>query len=421
MKINNLILAVSLIMSFNWSLKAQDDADECTRFKAIAGNAYKVQDYEKVTTYYVKALNECKTLEMIFINPFIYSIQQSMDNTADESVKAAYLDTMMMVYEIAQATHGMQIDWQTRIGYNYLKQGKPGGMKKADEAYQRGIHNEKEKVNKGYLQQYYLNLYNLWVQEQDEKAKAAYKKRLISEYFTLSDYVNKGNMGPEIIDFLTTYFNNAVTDCESILPEINSFMKSLPQEIEAKKKTVKNFMQLLEDKKCSASKEYAMLVDTIIAIDPTVDAIIAKAKLQISQGKTSAAIATFTEALSMVKNADEKSDIELEIANIYYRLKNYNAAHNAGIAVTGKNAGKGYEIAAKSVNALMNDCGVSTFERKANNYYAVELAEKSGNASLISSLKEKCPTSSDIFNADKSVGETVVLSCWGKTYTIQTY
>src|SRR5690554_7042435 len=97
-------------------------------------------------------------------------------------------------------------------------------------------------------------------------------------------------------------------------------------------------MTLLENKDCTKSKEYAMLVDTIIAIDPSVDAVLAKAKLQISQGSTSAAIATFRKALSMATDAEGKSDIELQIANAYFRSGSYQAAHNAGIAVSGKNS-----------------------------------------------------------------------------------
>jgi|SRR5690554_180058 len=424
MKIERILLAALFVISFGGLTFAQGDGqpDECTRFKAIAGNAYQAQEFEKVTHYYVKALNECDKLELKFYNPFIYAVQKSYGNAkADTVAGPAYLDTLIMVYEAGQKAHGIQIDWQTYLGYYYLIQGESGGMKKADEALKLGVHHSAEKISPSFLQQYYANLYNLWVQEQDETLKNEYKKRIISEYFKLSEYANKGNMGPEIINFLSSIIDNAVTDCASILPEINDFIQELPQEVEAKKSTVKNFMALIESKDCTKSKEYAMLVDTIIAIDPSVDAVLAKAKLQISQGSTSAAIATFREALSMATDAEGKSDIELQIANAYFRSGSYQAAHNAGIAVSGKNSAKGYEIAARSVNAMMNDCGVSTFDRKANNYYAVELAEKSGNSALISSYKSQCPTSSDIFNEDKSVGETVTLSCWNKTYTIKTY
>lgn len=423
MKIDKLIFAVLLVLGFGGLTFAQnDEPNECRRYKAIAGNAYKAQEYEKVTEYYIKALNECDKLELNFYNPFIYAVQKAYGNAKDnDSIRAAYLDTLIMVYEAGQKAHGKQIEWQTFLGYYYLVQGNPGGMNKADESLKAGIHHSAEKSNPSYLKQYFANLYNLWVQEQDVAAKATYKKRLISEYFKLTEFVNKGEMDPELHTFLSDVINNVITDCESVLPDINAFMKELPQEVEAKKAMVNNFMALLEKQGCTKSSEYAMLVDTIIAIDPSAGAILAKAKLQMSRGNTSGAINTFKEAMTMVETADEKSDIELEIVNIYYRAGNYNAAHNAGIALSGKNSGRGYEIAARSVNALMNDCGVSTFERKTNNYYAVELAEKSGNASLVTSMKGQCPTSSDVFNADKSVGESVTLSCWNKTYTIVIY
>jgi tetratricopeptide (TPR) repeat protein len=424
MNIGKLILGALFTLSFgliNYAQAGSTEADECTRYKAIAGNAYKAKEYEKVTRSYVRALKECGTLELVFYNPFIYSVQKSMNNATVDSTKAAYLDTLISVYESAQETHGVQKEWQSYLGYYYMMQGKPGNMKKADEAYRVGIHHDAEKVNKGFLQQYYVNLYNLWVQEQDEKAKAKYKKRIITEYFKLSDYANKGEMGAEIIDFVSVYMERAVTDCESILPEITSFMKELPQEIEAKKSTVKNFMALIEKQECTKSEVYAQLVDTIIAIDPSVDAVLAKAKLQISRGNTNGALSTFKDALKMAENADQKSEIEFEIANVYFRSGSYKSAHNAGIAVTGKNSGRGYEIAAQSVSAMSDDCGVSTFERKANYYYAVELAENSGNSALISSMKSKAPSSSDIFNETKSEGELVELKCWGKTYPIKLY
>jgi tetratricopeptide (TPR) repeat protein len=418
MKFGKLILGTLLFIG-STALVAQED--ECTRYKAIAGNAYKVKDYTKVTTAYIKALENCESLEMVFYNPFIYSVKKAMKDAPDAETEAKYLDTLIYVYEEAQKTHGMQKDWQASLGYYYLKQGKPGYMKKADEAYQIGIHHEGKGVNVGFLQQYYANLFNLWTQEEDEEKKAEYKKRLITEYFKLSEYVSKGEMDPETIDFLSIYMEKAITDCESLLPEINTFMKDLPSEKEAKKGMVKNFMSLIEKQECTDSKEYSMLVDTIIAIDPSVDAVLAKAKLLLAQNKTSEAINTFEKALGMSKDADQKSDIELEIAMAYFRAGSYKAAHNAGIRVSGKNSGKGYEIAAKSVHALMNDCGVSTFDRKANNYYAVELAQKSGNSSLVNKYKQECPTNNDLFNEDKEAGEKVTLSCWDKTFTIELY
>ena len=138
MKIGKYILGTLLFLTA--AISAQED--ECTRYKAIAGNAYQAKNYEKVTTAYNRAQIECGSLEMKFYNPYIYSVKMAMRNAPDDKGKTAYLDTLISVYEKAQETHGIQKDWQSYLGYSYLSQSKPGYMQKADEAYKIGIHHE---------------------------------------------------------------------------------------------------------------------------------------------------------------------------------------------------------------------------------------------------------------------------------------
>lgn len=121
-------ILLSGLLLFGLQLIAQED--ECTRFKAIAGNAYQAKNFEKVVSAYNRAQQECGTLDMKFYNPYIYSVKMAMRNATDNEGKAAYLDTLLTVYEKAQATHGLQKDWQSYIGYSYMMQGKPGFMKK---------------------------------------------------------------------------------------------------------------------------------------------------------------------------------------------------------------------------------------------------------------------------------------------------
>ncbi|MDG0973281.1 MAG: hypothetical protein P8O07_03900 [Crocinitomicaceae bacterium] len=417
MKLAKLLLGAALFLG----TAAIAQEDECTRYQAIAGNAYQVKNYEKVTMAYNKALVECGGLEMKFFNPYIYSVKQAMSKAPDAASKVAYLDTLIYVYETAQKQHGIQKEWQSYLAYYYLTQGKPEAMEKADAAYQIGIHHDGAKANEGMIKQYYANIYNLWAQTSDEDVKSQYKKRIITEYFKLNEYVSKGGMKAEVSDFLSIYMDKVANDCSVIAPEINKFLSELPQDVESKKAMVNNFMALLKSKECTSSKEFAMLVDTIIKIDPSVGAVLAKAELLIAQGKVSEAVKTFESALEMTTDAAQKSDIELSIADAYSKARSYKAAHNAGLRVSGANSAKGYGIAAKSVNAMMNECGASTFERKANNYYAVELAEKSGDSKLVEAYKSQCPSSSDLFNVGKDVGETVSLECWGKTVTIKLF
>jgi hypothetical protein len=68
------------------------------------------------------------------------------------------------------------------------------------------------------------------------------------EYFFLSKLVSSANMSVKAQENLTTYFNGVVKSCDDILPDLKGFMSSFPQEVEAKKATVNNFISLLESK-----------------------------------------------------------------------------------------------------------------------------------------------------------------------------
>ena len=86
--------------------------------------------------------------------------------------------------------------------------------------------------------------------------------------------------------------------------------------------------------------------------------------------------------------------------------------------MTGEHKGKALVIAGKSVGSNANNCGASTFERKCNNIYAVQLLEKAkalgaSTGNSISSYKSRYPTSDDLFQ--NSNPQSVTLTCYGVT------
>ena len=106
--------------------------------------------------------------------------------------------------------------------------------------------------------------------------------------------------------------------CEDILPELNGFMSSLPADKEAKKKTVNNFLTLLKEKGCTESDEYEMLIDTIISIDNTIDAVLAKAQLLQVKKRFKESIGVYRDAIEMTELDSIKNEIMLSILNIQY-------------------------------------------------------------------------------------------------------
>jgi len=264
---------------------------------------------------------------------------------------------------------------------------------------------------------YYNNLYQMYIASKDD-LKGAIKKRLINDYFVFSKLVTDAGMTPKTQETLTNIFNTLIKTCDDILPDLAGFMKTLPQEKEAKIKTVNNFMTILKEKGCTGSKEYEMLVDTIIKVDNSIDAVLAKANLQMAKKRYDDAISTYRTAINMSTSSTQKEDLEYEILEIvYFKKDNIRGAYNMAMGINGSKRSKALEIAADCVAKLANSCGTSTFERKCNYLYAAELAQRAGDGSKASRYRAMGPSNTEIFTEGNP--SSASLSCWGVSVSLK--
>lgn len=414
MKLRNLIVGAATLLIGATSF-AQD---ECLKQYVIATDAMRVQNYEKAGTAFIKGEQICDDYDKDKYSYMISCFEQNYANATTAEAQAAHLDTLIGAYERAQVKHGATADWSLRQGYYNLIT-TPANRVAGDKALKTGVDISKEKTDQAYIDAYYGNLYALWLEETDPEKKAAYKKRMIEEYFVMIDYINTAKMSPQTLESINSKLDYAITKCEEVLPDINMYMQSLPEEKDARLATVKNYMTLIERKNCTDSKEYESLVQEIVKIDPTAEAQNALAKLYRAQKKYSQASDAFMKAIEMSDDADFKSDNLYAIAKMHYDRGSYKAAHNAGLKVTGKRKNDGLKIAGNSVVKTANECGARTVDRKANYYYAVELFERAGASSA--AAKKGCPSASDLFNQNIKVGDKTTLECWGKTVTFKVY
>jgi hypothetical protein len=224
--------------------------------------------------------------------------------------------------------------------------------------------------------------------------------------------------------------------CEDILPEISVYLKKLPSNKDQKLITVNNLINILEDKDCTSSDEYVILIDTLLKIDRSYKSLLVKAKLLSFKGNTADAMNLFKEARGMAKNDDEKKIIESEITKVQERIAaqeynkvlnlfnggSYKSAYNAAMGISGKYKGEALKIAGQCVGQLANSCGSSTFERKCNYYHAVNLLQQAQSAGanvggIIGSYRAQCPTADEKFDAGNPSSQS--LSCWGVTVSVK--
>jgi tetratricopeptide (TPR) repeat protein len=258
---------------------------------------------------------------------------------------------------------------------------------------------------------------------------------IIDEYMKLSDYVESGaarkrGEGKEDEakeydaeqDFFDKYFLQIVKDCETLTTVVEKKIVSLPQNKDEKTAKVKSYIDLLDKKKCQATPTYGKLMDTLITIDPTADAYYITGKFYSSQEQDSKAIEYFEKAVQLEDSAALKNKYQYELAAAQYKSGRYKAAFGTAKGVEGEYRGRAMVICGNAIAATANDCGDSTFDRKANFWLANDYYRKAaaaGEEVSTSKFLDKAPSTEEIFDSNKRTGDQVFLNCWGESTTIR--
>ena len=393
-----------------------DNNKECQRMLLFVSQELKMKNYAMASMYYLKGETICgEEYGAKEYDAMSKTLRNTIITEKDNVRKKLYTDTLLGVYDRMDAK-GYYNEVESSKRATFIMMSSKPDYKKADEIYLRAFENN-NKFNDAELTYYYYNLYTLFsITSGDEQT--AFKKRLISDYFLLSKKIESEKFASSTQQSLTGYFNSLVRSCDDILPELNGFMSSLPQDKEAKKKAVNNFLKLKKEKGCTESNEYEMLIDTIISIDNTIDAVLAKAQLLKVKKRFKESISVYQTAVQMTELDSIKNEIMMDVLDIQYsNLNAYRTAYNTALTIKGMNRSKALLVAANCVAKTANSCGSSTFERKCNYYYAAQLANQAGEPGIASKFKANAPTADEIFSNNSPA--TLKLSCWNVTVDVK--
>lgn len=432
MKMNSKNVLLVLILVFKGlSINAQNDSTrelECKRFKFLAQEERKATEidtalkeklmhYKTEHSYLIKGESYCGNYSKNNYNQVIRSGQDILKLEKDPKTKSLFIDTLFFITKkLDSLKFGDKNTILKLADYCLLKSVIQRDL--TDDYYSTAFKDTSLKFTDVNVNNYYSNLYSLYLSEQDAVTKSTYKKRLISDYFMLSKLISDKKLQAKTQESIKNVFNGIIRNCEDLLPDLSIFMTELPKDKESKIKTISNFLNLMKEKSCTSSKEYEMLVDTLIKVDGSVATMIEKAELLIVKKRYTEGIASFNAAKKMTEDEVKINEIDFRILEVqFHNLDNYQTAYRLAMSTTGSNKSKALSIAAKCVANTANSCGSSTFDRKCNYYYAAELAERAGDNNAAARYRASGPSSEDKFNNNNP--STVSLSCWGVTVNVR--
>ncbi len=210
----------------------------------------------------------------------------------------------------------------------------------------------------------------------------------------------------------------ALADCGNLIP---LYQKSF----DAKKgdvNWVKRAVGRMFNKECTDDPLFSKMVEIQAGLDPSADVYVYLGTLKSKAGDTKGALADFDKALGLESDSRKKSKIAYKVATMYRRKGNKSTARKYAQKAINANSsnGKAYLLIANLYARSANQCGSTTFEKRAIYWKAAEMARKAGRVdpSLSSranksaaSYDAKAPTKEMIFT-EGMAGKTVSFSCW---------
>ncbi|UNZ00147.1 hypothetical protein MQE36_07335 [Zhouia spongiae] len=208
-----------------------------------------------------------------------------------------------------------------------------------------------------------------------------------------------------------------LADCDKLVPlyEKNFGAK------EGDATWLKRALYRLDNKECTDGEIYVKVVEALHKLEPSASSAYGLGTLNDKKGNSAEALKYYNEAVSLETDNVKKSRLLLKIASKYSKSSKSKSYSYAQQAIEANPAnGSAYLLQAYLYGNSANQCGSTTFEKKAVYWLAAQRADraaqmdpsvKSKALSAASRYRGLAPSRTEIFNSGMA-GKTISLSCW---------
>ncbi len=210
----------------------------------------------------------------------------------------------------------------------------------------------------------------------------------------------------------------ALADCDNLIP---LYQKNF-EERKGDADWLRGAAGRMDAKGCTSDPMFVKLVEALDAIEPSASSKYFLGSLYEEKGDNSKALDYFKQSVDLETDKYKKANKLLSIAskarNRGQKTTAYKYARQA-IDVN-PSEGRAYMMIAGLYADSANECGSTTFEKKAVYWKAAEMARKAGQvdpsmgnsaSSAASAYEGRAPSRSEIFNSGLQ-GQTIRFNCW---------
>ena len=228
------------------------------------------------------------------------------------------------------------------------------------------------------------------ISEKDKKTLDATRKR-VDNYETIGESVD-AKLGQ-------------LADCENLIP---LYTKNFDAN-KTNEEWLRRAAGKMSDKDCTKDPLFVKIVTSLHEVAPSANSAYYLGVMSDKAGNASKAIQYYNESVNLETDNFKKSKLLIRIASKHSKAQAVAYAQKA-LTFNPSNS-DAYRIMAHAYASSANECGSTTFEKRAVYWLAAQVARKGGLESLAARYDALAPSKVDVFESGLA-GKTVTLKCW---------
>ncbi|PKD19717.1 hypothetical protein APR41_15495 [Salegentibacter salinarum] len=255
-------------------------------------------------------------------------------------------------------------------------------------------------------------------QEAGEELNAKEKKQIQYAEINLKNYNSvKNALNAKL---------GARADCDNLIPLYKKDFEEKKSDVD----WLQNANARLSAKDCTEDPLFFQVSEALHQLEPSANSAYSLGQLAEADGDRTKALEYYNEAAELEEDPNDKARIYYRIASNYKERGSFSQARNYyRRALEAKpSLGNAYLQIANMIAQSANDCGETTFDKRAVYWLAADYAARAARVdpSIASNANEtataykgRAPQKSDVFQGGRSAGEAIQIGCWiGETVRI---
>ena len=416
MKINFVLVVIVLMgLSANAQSKYGTDSVACIENLSLFREYYKQNNYVDALKPWRWTFNNCpKSSGNIYKNgPKIYKERIKVD----KENKAAYIDTIMMIFDQRIQYFGKEGYVLGLKGYELViadKKRSAEALSILDKSITLDGNNADFRAVYGYMKA----IVNL------EKNGEKTKQDVLEAYARISeviDYniVNESKVTKYFVQYSEKIENlfTPYANCEDLVTLFSAKFDPATEDVSFLKRVTK----ILERKECTTEQLFFDASSRLYELDPSASSADKMAKMSIAKGKSSDAIAFATKAIEMEEEGNQKAIYYLGLADAYRNAGSFLLARNAVYSALELRSGWGeaYLNLGNIYISGAKNCG-GDFEKSTVYWVAIDAFSralsdedtKARASKSINTYSKYFPTKETCFFNGVEAGKSHTIGCW---------